>query len=97
MILYVSNEERLFWERFEPELRFLWIVSQVQILSLAQKGETAIEYSKQLFVEVKLSQAAKCVRCWHWHPSVGQNMENPDLCERCIDNLFGTGEKRMIG
>ncbi|MHC4554367.1 MAG: zinc finger domain-containing protein [Planctomycetota bacterium] len=26
---------------------------------------------------------AKCERCWYFYPSVGQNAEKPDLCQRC--------------
>jgi isoleucyl-tRNA synthetase len=41
---------------------------------------------------------AKCERCWHVREdvgmSVGKGAEHPELCGRCIDNLFGEGDGR---
>ncbi|MHC5083399.1 MAG: zinc finger domain-containing protein [Planctomycetota bacterium] len=28
---------------------------------------------------------AKCERCWNYWPSVGDNAEKPDLCQRCVE------------
>ena len=48
----------------------------------------------ELAVEVTPTKQTKCCRCWHYVPSVGSNSEHPDLCERCLTNLFGAGEVR---
>ncbi len=97
VILYAEEREIAFWKRFGSELRFLLIVSDVKIFSLAERTEKAVKCNDQLFVDVDLSLAKKCTRCWHWHSSVGECDEHEDLCERCIENLFGAGEKRLIG
>ena len=50
------------------------------------EGETA--------VSVKVTEEKKCCRCWHYDASVGSNAEHPELCGRCLTNLFGAGETR---
>ncbi|MHC5163223.1 MAG: zinc finger domain-containing protein, partial [Planctomycetota bacterium] len=29
-----------------------------------------------------------CERCWYFYPSVGQNADKPDLCQRCVDVIL---------
>ena len=36
----------------------------------------------------------KCVRCWHRRPEVGTITEHPELCSRCVENVYGDGEPR---
>ncbi|XZG69293.1 isoleucine--tRNA ligase [Chitinibacteraceae bacterium HSL-7] len=64
------------------ELKFVLIVSHVAL----QEGEAAIA--------VTASAAAKCDRCWHYHPTVGTVAGHAGLCARCDDNLHGQGEAR---
>ena len=40
------------------------------------------------------SAHAKCDRCWHYRSDVGAAAEHPQLCGRCVGNLFGPGEVR---
>jgi len=41
-----------------------------------------------------VSDAAKCVRCWHRRDDVGANPAHPELCLRCVSNVEGPGEDR---
>jgi isoleucyl-tRNA synthetase len=41
--------------------------------------------SASLTISVHKAQAAKCERCWKRVPSVGQSLEHPNLCGRCVD------------
>jgi len=52
----------------------------------AGEGETRIE--------VTPSKHKKCERCWHWRLDVGQDPDHPEICGRCVSNLFGSGEAR---
>jgi isoleucyl-tRNA synthetase len=52
----------------------LCIVSEVKIVKTT--GETTVAAEKSSF--------SKCQRCWNYWPSVGANVEHPDLCERCV-------------
>jgi isoleucyl-tRNA synthetase len=67
------------------DLKFVFICSKVVLIKLGA-GETA--------VVVAPSPHAKCARCWHWRADVGHDAAHPELCGRCTDNLFGTGEAR---
>ena len=45
---------------------------------------------------VKKSTAPKCERCWHYEAEVSADPEYPGLCPRCIENIKGSGEKRLF-
>ena len=47
-----------------------------------------------LAVQAVPSPDTKCERCWHWRADVGQDPAHPEICGRCVSNLFGTGEDR---
>jgi isoleucyl-tRNA synthetase len=49
-----------------------------------------------LTVHVAPSPATKCERCWHYTDDVGHNADHPTICGRCVSNLHGAGETRLI-
>ena len=65
------------------DLKFVFITSQVTL----QAGDA-------LAVQVAVSEAAKCERCWHYRDDVGHDAAHPTLCGRCTSNLYGAGETR---
>ena len=92
----LNGESRELLEAFGDELRFLLIVSEAVI---AGEGETAPDgaYATDNFaVEVRRSEAEKCVRCWHRREDVGSNPDHPELCGRCVENVDGPGEVRRM-
>ncbi|REG81207.1 isoleucine--tRNA ligase [Marinomonas pollencensis] len=95
--LYCDDALQATLARLDDELRFVLISSDVKVLPLAQAGEDAVATDLDgLKVVVTLSSNAKCVRCWHHRPEVGQRSEHPELCDRCISNLpDGEGEQRL--
>jgi isoleucyl-tRNA synthetase len=52
------------------------------------------ERQGDLHIDVRASQHKKCDRCWHYREEVGSHNEHPAICNRCISNLFETGEVR---
>lgn len=77
------------------ELRFVLITSSAQVLPLAQRSEQAIASELEgLYVLAEATAKPKCGRCWHHQADVGQHSEDAGLCQRCIDNVYGTGEQR---
>jgi len=52
----------------------LCIVSEVKLEEVA--GQTTVTAQK--------SPYPKCQRCWNYWPSVGQDAQYPDICERCV-------------
>lgn len=93
--LYADSALQTVLEALGNELRFVLISSQaaVQPLEQAPEGAVASELSG-LKLMVRKSEAPKCARCWHHSHSVGQHAEHPEICERCVTNVYGAGEVR---
>ncbi|TAM84108.1 MAG: isoleucine--tRNA ligase [Candidimonas sp.] len=66
------------------DLRFVLIVSRA----------TLHQAPGPLTLAVSATTQPKCNRCWHHRADVGIDTAHPDLCGRCVSNLFGTGEIR---
>ncbi|MGY6216668.1 isoleucine--tRNA ligase [Methylolobus aquaticus] len=86
--------ERL--SRLGDELRFLLLTSYASVIP-----DSATESSPRLPTDVpglelnlKKSEHAKCVRCWHHRHDIGTHPDHPELCGRCVENVAGAGEIR---
>ncbi|MGZ5846243.1 MAG: class I tRNA ligase family protein, partial [Ramlibacter sp.] len=66
------------------DLKFVFITSAVTL----QQGDA-------LAIAATPSADTKCERCWHWRPDVGSDPAHPQICGRCVSNLFGSGEARV--
>jgi isoleucyl-tRNA synthetase len=44
-------------------------------------------------ITVSKADGQKCERCWHWETDIGQNVEHPTICGRCVEAVmqFKTG------
>ena len=79
----------------QDELRFLFITSSLAVQPNNSAGSDAIAVEGTPFkVLANVSKHGKCVRCWHYVESVGQDAHDPELCGRCIENVNGAGEVR---
>jgi len=58
------------------ELRYIFIVSQVELLERAD-----------LSISVSPADGKKCERCWNYSTLVGQSSTFPTVCERCAEAL----------
>ncbi|MBU1044891.1 MAG: isoleucine--tRNA ligase [Candidatus Omnitrophica bacterium] len=81
--------------KYKDELAAIFIVSDVQInLSVDSldaevyniefvKNNTVVENGK---FNIKITKASgdKCIRCWNYSQSVGQNKQHAQICQRCI-------------
>jgi isoleucyl-tRNA synthetase len=67
------------------DLRFVTITSQARLVS----GE-------QTDFRVRASEHQKCERCWHYRKDVGSDEKYPEICDRCVSNLYGMGEARRF-
>ena len=72
----------------DEDLKFILITSRASVTEVASPEEESIV--------VTPSSHQKCERCWHYRPAVGQHTEHPGLCDRCVTNLFGSGEARQF-
>jgi len=75
----------------EAGLRFIFINSDTQVIEDASLPEGEIR------IEAKASEAPKCIRCWQHRLDVGAHAEHPEICGRCVDNVTGPGETRVLG
>jgi isoleucyl-tRNA synthetase len=83
--LTVPADDYALLQSLGDDLKFVLITSIVRVV----RGDA-------LAVEVRPSAHAKCARCWHHRADVGADAAHPDLCGRCVSNLFGAGEQRRI-
>jgi isoleucyl-tRNA synthetase len=77
------------------ELRFVLISSSARLAPLSTANEAVATDVEGLQVRVMASDGDKCARCWHHREEVGQSLDHPELCFRCIDNVDGDGEVRL--
>jgi isoleucyl-tRNA synthetase len=68
----------------------------LRFVTITSKAEITQSNSNAMAITVKPSTAQKCARCWHHTSDVGSHSEHPDICGRCISNLYGEGEKRQF-
>ena len=64
-------------KRYEGQLRYLFIVSAVNVNAGSGNGASGVG------VEVKKADGQKCERCWNYSTHVGEDKDNPTVCERC--------------
>jgi len=67
--------------QYEDELKAIFIVSQVALVT----GPDV----KEVRVEVEKAEGKKCARCWVYDTSVGGDDRHPTICGRCIDIIEG--------
>ena len=64
-------------KRYDGQLRYLFIVSAVILVQGSGNGTGGVH------VEVKKAEGLKCERCWNYSTRVGEDKDNPTVCERC--------------
>ena len=97
VVLYVDEELYSALAELAGELRFFLITSEAKVLPLAEKSSNAFDTGLSgLSLEINVSEFKKCRRCWQPRPSVGQSKAYPELCDRCVSNVFGDGEVRRF-
>jgi isoleucyl-tRNA synthetase len=69
-------------ERYREDLRFLLIVSGVEVVP-----STAGNGNAPLRVTAIKAPGEKCERCWFYSTHVGENERYPTVCERCSKAL----------
>jgi isoleucyl-tRNA synthetase len=85
------------FEALRDELRFLLITSQARVVESDTPPASTVPTSEPgVWIEVKPSTQAKCVRCWHLRSDVGSDPRHPELCARCVINVEGPGEERKF-
>ena len=74
--LTADSDTYAFLSEYSGELRYIFIVSQVEL----KQGD-------KLGVAVLNADGEKCERCWNFSTRVGEFEKFPTVCERCIEAL----------
>jgi isoleucyl-tRNA synthetase len=74
--IFIVSEVKVFKEVPSPSSELGKDKSEVMV-----KGEEMPE----LYMGVRRAPGKKCVRCWNWSPTVGEDREHSQLCARCVD------------
>ena len=69
------------------QLIFIWVSPQSLEKTLTDEPVIVIEKNNN----------EKCDRCWHRNESVGSIPDHENLCSRCHQNIFDSGETRKLG
>ena len=97
--LYADGDLMASLEKLQSELRFMLITSEAGVAALSSAPDSAktldVEGGKLAIVAAS-ADGEKCVRCWHYRTDVGNSAEHSELCQRCVDNVSGSGEKRAL-
>lgn len=72
--LTASGDTLALLRQHEAYLRYIFIVSQVELL----------EGTGPLSLSVSTADGEKCERCWNYSTLVGQSEKFPTVCERCV-------------
>ncbi|MBV9242227.1 MAG: isoleucine--tRNA ligase, partial [Acidobacteria bacterium] len=76
VILTIDAETKRFLFDMQDQLRYIFIVSQVEILDGDRFG-----------VKIETADGQKCERCWNYSTLVGEFDRFPTVCERCNEAL----------
>jgi len=71
---------------YRKDLPAIFIVSEVNLLPV-KETDTIFREVPDLKIGVRKAQGEKCIRCWNYSSTVGQNISHPQLCARCVKIL----------
>jgi isoleucyl-tRNA synthetase len=77
VILAASGSAFELLKKHQNDLRYLFIVSQVE---LGEAGEG-------VSISISIADGKKCERCWNYSTRVGESEAYPTVCERCVAAL----------
>ena len=99
VFLYTSDEQTAgFLEGFGEELKSVFIVSDTEILRTPKEALADKEgwgRADDITIEVRMAKGNKCLRCWKYSMSVGENDEYQEVCGECaaiLKKYFSAGQ-----
>ena len=91
--LYAEGEMLSYLKSFEDDLRFAFITSHARV-GTGTHPDAMSAGMDGVALRVMPSPHPKCGRCWHYRADVGADAKHPEICGRCVSNLYGSGEPR---
>jgi len=77
VVIHPSAQDAELLQKYAGQLRYVFIVSQVE---LGSPSETTR-------VQIQRAAGEKCERCWNYSTRVGEFERFPTVCERCAAAL----------
>jgi isoleucyl-tRNA synthetase len=76
---------------FKGQLEIVFIVSKVNVINNNNYNENENVFNgeevPELSVVIKKAPGQKCERCWCYSETVGENSQNPTICQKCVNVL----------
>jgi isoleucyl-tRNA synthetase len=108
--IYAKGEVFNLLDSLDDDLKFVMIVSRSELhdlsdaqvkssfdkLGIELKSNLGSSADSAFGLQVTPSAEEKCERCWHYRADVGSDPSHPEICDRCVSNLFGAGEPRAF-
>jgi isoleucyl-tRNA synthetase len=88
--LHAGRDMAAMLESLGDGLKFVMITSEANVIHDDHLDPN------DFAVSVTPLSHAKCGRCWHWRSDVGVDPSHPEICGRCVSNLYGLGEPRHV-
>jgi isoleucyl-tRNA synthetase len=82
--LSASGQTYRLLESYLDDLRYIFIVSQVNLVSAQEGGASE---TNGVVVTIERAAGEKCERCWNYSVRVGESTRYPTACERCVEAL----------
>jgi len=76
--LATSGDALELLKKHQKDLRYLFIVSQVELGEVKREGVS---------IAISVADGRKCERCWNYSTRVGESDRYPTVCERCVAAL----------
>ncbi|AKC59702.1 isoleucine--tRNA ligase [Blochmannia endosymbiont of Polyrhachis (Hedomyrma) turneri] len=100
IILYAQSKLSALLNQLGHELHFGFLTSSARVVDFYDLNEKKSVYRQNvmegLSIGLEKAVGSKCQRCWHYTLDVGIVGSYPDICSRCLENIFGKGEARMF-
>jgi isoleucyl-tRNA synthetase len=77
VVIRPSAKDAELLQRYAEQLRYLFIVSRVEVGSVTEAN----------LIEIRRAAGQKCERCWNYSTHVGEFERYPTVCERCAAAL----------
>ncbi len=77
-------ELRTFLEPYAGDLKSIFIVSKVELVSEIEGESFAAEGLPGLIIGVVAAPGAKCERCWCYDEEIGGDDAHPTICPKCL-------------
>jgi isoleucyl-tRNA synthetase len=90
LLAVADATKRDYLNSLSDELRYLFIASQAEIVDALPADTTFTGEASGLQIAVVKADGEKCPRCWNYSTHIGESVQHPHICDRCVSAIAGT-------